>query len=91
MQSEGFYQAETYEENYKLIDMDDNLDSAREIRPNLQYKGNKSGLPTIVSASNRLEVISSTKNIDQMNERSLKNSKLVDPRLLSLNQPDFFI
>ncbi len=57
MQSKGFYQAETHEENYKLIDMDDNLDSAREIRPNHQYKGNGGGLPAIVSASNRLEVI----------------------------------
>ncbi len=50
MQSEGFYQAETYEENYKLIDMDDNLDSAREIRPNHQYNGNGGGLPALVSA-----------------------------------------
>ncbi len=46
--------------------MDDNLDSAREIRPNHQYKGNKGGLPAIVSASNRLEVIYEK---DRSNER----------------------
>lgn len=34
IQSKGFYHAESQEENSKLMDINDNFDSAREIRPN---------------------------------------------------------